>query len=172
MNILGWRSQVGGFEEQGMVIDERSRSMSEERVAKVRRIVLEVFGKGNLEAMGELYDPQVIRHNPPYQDANGLQAYKEFNKGILNAWSDIQFNVHEIFIAGDASVIRFTLVMTHTGETPLSRLSPTGKRVSQEGCVIAHWRGDRIVEEWIYADVLGLLQQLGAIPTTLAGAAK
>lgn len=138
--------------------------MSEERVAQVQRVVLEVFGKGNLEAMGDLYDPQVIRHNPPYPDENGLQAYKKFNKGILNAWSDIQLNFHEIIFAGDTSAARFTLEMTHTGETPQSHIPPTGKRVSQDGCVMAHWRGDRIVEEWLYADVLGLLQQLGVTP--------
>ncbi len=144
--------------------------MSEERVEKVRRLIQEVYGKGNVEAMDALYDPQVIRFNPPYPVTNDLQAYKEITKGIISAWSDVQFNLHELIFAGDTSAIRFTLEATHTGETPQSRIPATGKRVTQDGCVIAHWRGDKIVEEWLYADYVGLLQQLGVIPA-LTGAA-
>lgn len=144
--------------------------MSEEREVKVRRLIQEVYGKGNVEAMDELYDPQVIRHNPPYPDTNDLQAFKEITRGIISAWSDVQFNLHEMIFAEDASAIRYTLEATHSGETPQSRIPATGKRVAQDGCVMAHWRGDKIVEEWLYADYVGLLQQLGVIPA-LAGSA-
>lgn len=145
--------------------------MPEEREAKVRRLIQEVYGNGNVEAMDELYDPQVIRHNPPYPVTNDLATYKETTKGIIRAWSDVQFKLHELIFAEDTTTIRYTWEATHSGETPQSHIPATGKRIMQDGCVVAHWRGNKIVEEWLYADYVGLFQQLGVIPalTGVAG---
>lgn len=145
--------------------------MSEERAAKIQRVIMEVYGKGNLDAMDELYDPQVIRHNPPYPDTHDLQAYKEYTYGVMKAWSDTQITLHEIISSEDRTAIRFTLTAAHTGETPLSHIPPTGKQVTQDGSIVVHWKGDKIVEEWLYADYVGLLQQIGVIPA-LTGTAR
>jgi predicted ester cyclase len=32
------------------------------------------------------------------------------------------------------------------------------------GCSVYHFRDDKIVEQWEYGDLLGMLQQLGVIP--------
>jgi hypothetical protein len=36
--------------------------------------------------------------------------------------------------------------------------------VSKAGCTIYWFDGDKVVEQWEYADWLSLLQQLGVIP--------
>ncbi len=45
----------------------------------------------------------------------------------------------------------------------------TGKRVSIQGISIHRIAGGRIVEHWGRSDILGLLQQMGAIPDVPAG---
>jgi predicted ester cyclase len=40
----------------------------------------------------------------------------------------------------------------------------TGKRVHFVGCSVYRFLDGKIVEQWEYGDVLGLLQQLGVIP--------
>jgi predicted ester cyclase len=44
-------------------------------------------------------------------------------------------------------------------------LPPTGKEVAIIGVTIIRLADDKIAEVWDYVDLLGLLQQLGAIPT-------
>jgi predicted ester cyclase len=44
-------------------------------------------------------------------------------------------------------------------------MPPTGKRISVTGIDIFRFEGGKIVEHWNQSDMLGLLQQLGAIPS-------
>jgi predicted ester cyclase len=43
-------------------------------------------------------------------------------------------------------------------------IPPTGKEIKISGCMIYHWQGDKIIEQWDYTDMMGLLQQVGVIP--------
>jgi predicted ester cyclase len=44
-------------------------------------------------------------------------------------------------------------------------IAPTGKQVTATGILIYRITGGKIVEEWLQYDVMGLMQQLGAVPT-------
>jgi predicted ester cyclase len=43
-------------------------------------------------------------------------------------------------------------------------IAPTGNRVGAPGIVINRVSGGKIVESWANYDVMGMMQQLGAIP--------
>ena len=43
-------------------------------------------------------------------------------------------------------------------------MPPTGKEITIGSINIHRLDGDKIVEQWVNSDALGLLQQLGAIP--------
>lgn len=138
--------------------------LSEERKAKIRRYIEEIWNKGNVGALDEFYATEVVRHHPPLPEIEGLDAYKQYATDLFNAYSDIQLTVGEIIVEGNTSATQFTFGATHTGQTPLSSIPPTGKRVRFSGCNVNHWAGDKVVEEWVYADFLGLMQQLGVVP--------
>jgi predicted ester cyclase len=59
-------------------------------------------------------------------------------------------------------VHRFTAHATHQGE--IMGVPATGKAVTYAGIYISHFAGGKCVEDWVQADMLGLMQQLGAIP--------
>ncbi len=63
---------------------------------------------------------------------------------------------------GDLVVIRETYRLTHHGE--FQGLPPTGKDVSVTGTEIYRIVDSKFVEQWVEADMLGLMQQLGVIP--------
>jgi predicted ester cyclase len=44
-------------------------------------------------------------------------------------------------------------------------IAPTGKQVSWTGINIYRIAGGKIAEEWFNVDTLGMMQQIGAIPT-------
>ena len=53
----------------------------------------------------------------------------------------------------------------------LPGLPPTRRHATIGGVQIDRFEGDKIVEGWRYWDTLGMLQQLGAVPTPRAPAA-
>ena len=60
-------------------------------------------------------------------------------------------------------------VAEHTGtfkgplKTERGLIQPTGKRFSVDFCTVAHWKNGEIVEEKLFYDLIGLLQQIGAL---------
>jgi len=57
------------------------------------------------------------------------------------------------------------LRMKHTGVYPAVPVPPTGKEVVITGGAFLHVKDGKIVEVFQYADWLGMMQQLGAIPS-------
>lgn len=56
---------------------------------------------------------------------------------------------------------RFTSTGTHLGE--FQGLAPTGRKLSWTGTVIDRVRDGRTVESWGNWDMMGMMQQLGAV---------
>ena len=65
---------------------------------------------------------------------------------------------------GDLVAIRSTAHGTHQGE--FMGIPPTGKEVTFGGVVTNRIVDSRIVEDWFDGDGLGLLQQLGVVPSS------
>ena len=64
---------------------------------------------------------------------------------------------------GDKVVSRYTVSGTHQGE--IMGAAPTGKLVTHTGYQTDRISGGKIVESWTNWDALGLLQEIGAIPS-------
>ena len=60
-------------------------------------------------------------------------------------------------------------VAEHTGtfkgplKTGRGLVPPTGKRFSVDFCTVAHWKNGAVAEEKLFYDLVGLLQQIGAM---------
>jgi predicted ester cyclase len=137
--------------------------MSEELKATIRRVWNEV-AKGNLDALDEIYAPDVVAQTIHHPTTEGLEAYKQGVAATLKAWPDAEMTFDEIVVEGDVFASRWTFQATHTGPTPALGIKPTGKRVTWTGCTFARMVGGKCVEEWMQYDNLGLLQQVGVIP--------
>ncbi len=64
---------------------------------------------------------------------------------------------------GDKVVARVIWTGTHQGE--FQGIAPTGKKVTLKAITIYRILGGKIVEVWEEADVLGMMQQIGVIPS-------
>jgi predicted ester cyclase len=88
---------------------------------------------------------------------------------LYTAFPDSHFMLEDLIAEGDKVVQRYTIRGTHRGN--FMGVPATGKVVTFTGIVISRFAGGKFVEEWDNQDVLGLMQQLGAIPQmTQAGA--
>jgi len=132
--------------------------------ASNRAIIQHLFNElnnQNFAAMMELCS-DCTYHMPMVGNLRG-EPLKQFFTSLSNAFPDAQRTVEDQFTDDIHVVTRWTAAGTHKG--PFMGIAPTGKRVTITGISIHRISGGKIVEEWQEWDSLGLMQQLGVIPT-------
>jgi predicted ester cyclase len=110
----------------------------------------------------QLFHSRLVGHfagMPPIDGPSHLQ----FGLDTFEPFPDLEKTVDDLVGEGDKVVARWTTWGTHTGS--FQGIPPTGRRVSLTGITIFRLEEGRIVEEWSESDTLGLLQQIGAIPS-------
>jgi steroid delta-isomerase-like uncharacterized protein len=135
---------------------------TEENKALVRRVFEELLNKKNLAAVDESYAAGYVYHGPGGQDTKGPEAFKQLIGGLHTAFPDFHDTIEDQIAEGDKVVTRFIDRGTHQGE--FQGIAPTGKRFTMTGLLITRIQDGKIAEEWEELDLLGLMQQLGAIP--------
>ncbi len=123
-----------------------------------RRLIEEVFGKGNFDVLDELCDPAYRSHDPLTGDAD-LAQEKENCRMYKTAFPDLTPAILGCYAEGDTVVTHWRMTGTH--QKPLMGVAPTGKRCTAEGVTISRYRGGKLVEDWVQWDALGLMRQLG-----------
>lgn len=135
---------------------------TEENKACSRRVFEEVWNQGKLDEIYEIFATDFILHDPAAGEVRGPEGYKQFVTMYRTAYPDIHFIVEDQIAEGDKVVNRVTLTGTHKGE--LMGIPPTGVQVTMTAITYCHYAGGKMLEAWINADALGMLQQLGVIP--------
>lgn len=136
---------------------------AEENKAIIRRFG-QLWGKESLAAIDELADPALSVYYPTLGETiHGPGAFKQFLKQFHDAFPDADITFEDEIAEGDKVVIRWTLRGTHQRE--LMGIQPTGKKVAFTGITIYRLAHGKVVEERGEEDALGLLRQLGVIPT-------
>lgn len=79
------------------------------------------------------------------------------------AFPGYSLEVHDTLAEGDKVVLRTTFHGVHKGE--FQGVAPTNREVSMPLIIIYRIENDKIVEHWMTADVLGLMQQINSVPT-------
>ena len=135
----------------------------DENKALVPRFFDEI-NKLNVAALDELVAPDYVDHNPPPFPglAPGLQGGKQAFLMAQQAFSDVHHTIEDQIAHGDKVVTRLSVIGTHTGE--IIGIPASGNKVAATGIAIHRIAGGKIVEHWGQTDLLGMLQQMGAIP--------
>ncbi len=137
--------------------------MSEENKALIQRFVEEAFNKGNVDVSDEVYSPTFVSHEPTGPVERSPEYVKNFVNTYLSAFPDGRTTIEDMVAEGERMAYRWTYRGTHQGE--LMGVPPTGREVRVTGITIDRISGAKIEEEWNNFDQLGLLQQLGVVPT-------
>lgn len=139
--------------------------MSEANKAVVRRFVEEVQTKHNLAVAGELFDPNGVNHSPVPGLPPGLSMMEEFEIFfglILTAFPDIRAEIHTQVAEGDKVVTHKSFRATHQGD--FMGIPATGKAVEFDVIDIFRVADGKMTDHWAVGDMMGLMQQLGAVP--------
>lgn len=127
----------------------------------IRRALAEVFNSGNLEVVGELYDPDFVNHTSPSMgpEIRGIEGVKA-NVALWHAaFPDLRVTLDAEVAEGDLVVSRWTARGTHLA--PLRSIPATGRQVMVSAIEISRIGAGKIAEQWLLWDTLDLLNQLG-----------
>ena len=139
--------------------------MSEEENKAVIRRWIEAFNDRDLEAEAAVLAPGYVAHVPDAPaplDLEGLEAWRQFTTPFVEVFPDLRLTIQDIAAEGETVAARVAFHGTHRGE--FQGLPPTGKQVVFSSMEFNRVVDGKVEEHWVELDLLGLMQQLGAIP--------
>jgi len=135
---------------------------AEENKAIVQRTV-DAFNHTDMDAVDRLFAADYVDHDRSRADLPpGPAGVKLAWQALRAAFPDLHATIEEMVAEGDKVAVRGVIRGTHQGE--LMGMPPTGKAVTMALTDINRIAGGQLAERWGEADMLGLLQQLGATP--------
>ncbi len=135
----------------------------------VTRFVEELWNERKLEVADAIFDEDCHTHqlqsgSPVMATPRGPAAVKAHVTDWLSGFPDLKFTVEQMFADEDRVFSQLAMDGTQTGQW--IGIPPTGKRVNIRMLTIHRVRSGKIIEDWVLVETLGLLQQIGALPST------
>src|SRR5215204_1645847 len=138
--------------------EENAHMSAEENKVVVRRLIEEVYNRGNLDIADELLAPDYVDHTWPPGKYAGREGLKRSVAKQRAASSDLHINIEEQIAEGDKVVSWVISSGTHDRERFLG-LAPTGERMTMKHIFISRVVEGKIVEEWSASDVSAVWQR-------------
>jgi steroid delta-isomerase-like uncharacterized protein len=136
---------------------------TEENKAVFRRYVEELGNEGKLELADEIFDRYLAHQSDGSVLERGPEDVKRFMGEFREAFPDFHSTVEDQIAEGDRVVTRWRMRGTHEGE--FRGIAPTGNKLDITGIGIFRFSDGKVVESWDNFDQLGMMRQLGAIPS-------
>jgi len=136
---------------------------AEDNKAPIRRFVEEVQSGNNIDLVDEICSPEFVNHSAPPGIPADREGIKIVTAMFRRAFPDSYFTVEDMVAEGDKVATRKTFHGTHGGE--FMGIPPSGRSVSMGLIDIVRISDGRVVEHWSMGDTLGMMQQLGVIPS-------
>jgi steroid delta-isomerase-like uncharacterized protein len=115
----------------------------------------------NISAFDDLIAEDYIQHNPLV--GQGREALKQFMPMYFAAFPDLRVSLEDLIADESKVVARWTMYGTHQGE--FLGMPATGRKIEITGMDMWRVAGGKLAEHWDQLDNLGMMQQLGMIPT-------
>jgi steroid delta-isomerase-like uncharacterized protein len=135
-----------------------------ENKALVRRYIEEVWNERRLDRIDEFIADDIILHESP--EIVGRENVTQQIVRIQSMFADLVQTIEDEIAERDNVVHRWSNRATHQDE--LLGVPATGREVTFAGMSIFRLAGGKIAELWVQTDLVGLMQQIGALPVPAA----
>jgi steroid delta-isomerase-like uncharacterized protein len=137
-------------------------AQEQQKNKQVVRQFFEAADRQDIEGMGQLVSSTNYFFHFPGMPPMDWNTHKQFFTAFTSSFPDLRHEIVDLVAEGDKVAVRFNVTGTHKGE--LQGIPPTGKKVSFGAMDFITLTDGKIVEDWLNADILGVMQQIGAIP--------
>lgn len=133
--------------------------------ALVHRWFEEVWNQGIEESIDELLskDGRIFGLGESDAEVRGPYGFKPFFRNLRTSFPDMHIRIEDTIAEADKAAVRIVMEGTHSGGG--LGIPATGRRVRVAGIVMVSSAEGKLVAGWNSWDQLGLLRQLGAIPS-------
>jgi steroid delta-isomerase-like uncharacterized protein len=138
--------------------------MAQDNAEIVRRFVDEVITEGKIDSAAQYVWEDVVEQVPLPGQGPGLEGLKDVFRAMRAGFPDIVFSIKEQITEGDKVASRFEWTGTHKGE--FLGMAATDRPVRVWGIVFDRLENGRIKDTRIIMDTLGLMTQVGALPSS------
>jgi steroid delta-isomerase-like uncharacterized protein len=123
-------------------------AVAERNKALVRKIVEEMFNRGNLQVAPEIFASDFVDrgHEQVTDKKDGPEGFAQFVKSVRSALPDLNATVQNMVAEGDYVAMWNTATATHRGE--LFGVPPSGKRINMRDFHFFRFSNGKIVEHW------------------------
>src|ERR1700723_3803256 len=131
-----------------------------ENVELMRRWFQEVWNDGRVQTIYDLLDENIsgLGQDVPGGETRKPVDFVALYNRLHGAFPDMKLTVEDAFGADDKVVVRWSSVMTHTGDH--LGMPATNRNVRITGITIARIADGKIVQGWDNWDQLALMQQV------------
>ena len=137
--------------------------MTTESTKQIMQRFLEFINSASEKLAAELISPKAVFHVPGRPEPMiGPNGYLAIIAMMRSGFPDIQWTLEEMIVEGDRVAARFIMRGTHDGA--FFGVPPTGKKIEVQAMNFYRLSGEQFIEEYGQPDLLGLMQQIGAIP--------
>ena len=123
----------------------------------------EAVSNGDLNIVDEVMDPDVVHLSAFPGQPPGIEGVKSSIMALKEGVPDLRLTMDDMVAEGEKVWARF--IITGTQAKDFMGIPASGKPFRMQEYFAARFRNGRIVEFTSLQDRLGLLQQLGVIPT-------
>lgn len=129
---------------------------------RLRRLFDGVWNREDPDVADDLVHSEYLIHDRPIaEELRGPELYKTLARMTRESFPDMALTIDDVVAAGDKIALRWTMTGTHDG--PMFEIEPTGRRVELSAIEINRFEDGKLVETWTQSDMLGLMEQLGAV---------
>jgi steroid delta-isomerase-like uncharacterized protein len=127
----------------------------------MERFTKEFLPTGNVGLAEDFLSPKIVMHFGGHQQ-QGRDAYLAVVAANRDAFPDLVWTVDDMVADGDTVAVRYTMTGTHRGN--FAGVAPTNKPIVAQSTAFYRLADGKIVEERAQLDMLGVLQQMDAVP--------
>ncbi|MBN1148254.1 MAG: ester cyclase [Anaerolineales bacterium] len=124
----------------------------------MRRMIEEIWNKGNMSVADELFSANHTSPSAPDLPP-GPDSVKMLATMFRQAMPDYHMDIDLIFADEQKVAARFTQSGTHTG-AELMGMQPSGRKATWTEIGVLRIKDDKIVESWYEVDMLSMINQL------------
>jgi predicted ester cyclase len=135
-------------------------------LALIRRAVQEIFNRGNLDAIPEIFASNAVIYLPNRDVLHGHEGVSSFISADRRAFPDL------FWLTEDMSPVRDIVIHRYVGYGTFQNewfgIPPNGAHVKRPGIATLRVRDGHVVEIRVFWDSLAFMQQLGVVPAPQA----
>ena len=140
----------------GLVIASTAKadSIEEQNKAAIRRLIDEIYHKGNMAVFDEIVAENAVLHDNE-KTITQLEMAKRRIRMVLNRYQNIKITIQDIIAEGDMVAVRSTFQ---------GIFIQNGRELISPGLSMSRFKDGKIVEVWRAFDNANIFRQLGISP--------